>query len=61
MALLELRLVRARNLLSKTALAVKEVGRRSGFEDEHYFCRLFQKKVGVTPTIWRSRAQHARR
>jgi AraC-like DNA-binding protein len=55
--LLELRLVRARNLLSETALTVKEVGRRSGFEDEHYFSRLFRKKVGVTPGLWRSRAQ----
>lgn len=58
--LLELRLVRARNLLSESALTVKEVGRRIGFEDEHYFSRLFHKKVGIAPGLWRARAQKGR-
>lgn len=53
--LLDLRLARARSLLSETSLAVKAVARQSGFEDEHYFCRLFREKVGVTPTQWRER------
>jgi AraC-like DNA-binding protein len=54
---LELRLVRARNLLSQTLLTVKEAARQVGFEDEHYFCRLFRKKTGFTPGQWRAGAQ----
>lgn len=53
--LLELRLARARNLLEQTAGSVKEVARQAGFDDEHYFCRLFKLKLGVTPGQWRSR------
>ena len=58
---LELRLVRARNLLSQTSLTVKEAARKVGFEDEHYFCRLFRKKTGsgisivLTPTMNRTK------
>ena len=54
--LLELRLVRARNLLTQTPLSVKEVSQRAGFEDEHYFCRFFKLKTGMTPVQWRSRS-----
>lgn len=59
--LLELRLVRARNLLSDTPASVKEIATRVGFEDEHYFCRLFRRKTGVTPSHWRTRANRVGR
>jgi AraC-like DNA-binding protein len=55
--LLELRLVRARNLLTQTAQSVKEIAEQVGFEDEHYFCRFFKVKEGMTPGQWRSRSQ----
>jgi AraC-like DNA-binding protein len=55
--LLELRLVRARNLLAQTALSVKQIARQTGCEDEHYFCRLFRRKTGMTPTQWRNRTR----
>ena len=55
--LLELRLVRARNLLTQTAQSVKEIAQRTGFGDEHYFCRFFKLKLGLTPGQWRSRSQ----
>jgi len=54
--LLELRLVRARNLLTQTAQSVKEIAQQVGFEDEHYFCRYFKMKAGMTPGQWRSRS-----
>ncbi len=54
--LLELRLVRARNLLTETSLSVKEISQQTGFEDEHYFCRFFKMKTGLTPGLWRSRS-----
>jgi AraC-like DNA-binding protein len=55
--LLELRLVRARNLLVETELSVKEIAMQTGFEDEHYFSRLFRQKLNVTPTQWRNRSR----
>jgi AraC-like DNA-binding protein len=54
--LLELRLVRARNLLTQTTLCVKEIAQQVGFEDEHYFCRFFKMKTGLTPGQWRLRS-----
>lgn len=56
--LLELRLVRARNLLTQTTQSVKEIAQQSGFEDEHYFCRFFKLKTGLTPGQWRSKSLH---
>ena len=58
--LLELRLVRARNLLTQTAQSVKEIARQAGFEDEHYFCRFFKMKMGLTPGQWRLRSMPKR-
>lgn len=55
--LLELRLVRARNLLAETDLSVKEIAMQTGFEDEHYFSRLFRQKLNLTPGQWRSRSR----
>lgn len=58
--LLEFRLVRARNLLAETELSVKEVALQTGFEDEHYFSRLFRQKLNTTPSQWRSRSRRPR-
>ena len=55
--LLELRLVRARKLLAETKLAVKEIAMQTGFEDEHYFSRLFRRKLNLTPGQFRKRSQ----
>lgn len=54
--LLELRLVRARNLLTQTTKSVKEIAQQAGFDDEHYFCRFFKMKMGLAPGQWRSRS-----
>ncbi|HTV43056.1 MAG TPA: AraC family transcriptional regulator [Candidatus Sulfotelmatobacter sp.] len=53
--LLELRLVRARTLLTETDLPIKEIALQTGFEDELYFSRLFRQKINVTPSQWRNR------
>lgn len=50
---LQLRVGRARTLLSETTLTVKEIAFRCGFESEQYFCRLFRRKTGVSPGEWR--------
>jgi AraC-like DNA-binding protein len=54
--MLELRLVRARNMLAQTTQSVKEIAQQAGFDDEHYFCRFFKTKTGFTPGQWRSRS-----
>ncbi len=49
----EIRLARARTLLSQSTLSIKEIAVRIGFEDTHYFCRTFHQKVGMVPTAFR--------
>lgn len=46
---IDLRLKRAKELLSTTSLRVYEVADRSGFNDVKYFSKLFKKMVGMTP------------
>jgi AraC-like DNA-binding protein len=52
---IQIKVGRARTLLSETALTVKEVAFRCGFESEHYFSRLFKRKSGLAPGEWRRR------
>jgi transcriptional regulator GlxA family with amidase domain len=54
---LELRLVRARNLLAETEYSIKEIATQTGFGDEHYFSRLFRQKLNCTPSEWRARSR----
>ncbi len=58
---LDVRLARARELLLQTTLPTKEIAARVGFADEHYFCRLFHKKIGASPGLWRERARRGKR
>jgi AraC family L-rhamnose operon regulatory protein RhaS len=58
--LLDIRLARARQLLSHGSLSIKEIALRTGFEDANYFSRLFHKKMGVSAGVWRARAQKGR-
>ncbi|HZM01605.1 MAG TPA: AraC family transcriptional regulator [Candidatus Saccharimonadales bacterium] len=53
--LLELRIVHARNLLAASESSVKEIAMQTGFEDEHYFSRLFRQKMAMSPSEWRRR------
>ncbi|MBD3242548.1 MAG: helix-turn-helix domain-containing protein [Chitinivibrionales bacterium] len=46
---IQLRLQRARRLLTSTSWSVDHVARESGFQDPAYFNRLFKKRFGVTP------------
>ena len=51
--LMELRMALARSLLTSSNLSVKDIAIQSGFEDEHYFSRMFRKRCGTTPSSWR--------
>ena len=47
---LELKIMRAKELLLTTQKSIKEIGYELGFESVHYFSRLFKKKTGFKPT-----------
>jgi AraC-like DNA-binding protein len=50
---LELRMTRAKKLLSETRLSVKQISYDLGFDTPFYFSRIFKKKTGYSPTEWR--------
>ena len=56
---LQLRIARARTLLSESTLNVQQTAYQSGFESEQYFCRLFKNKTGLTPGQWREQSRPA--
>lgn len=51
---LQLKIMRAKELLLSTEKSVKEISYELGFDSIHYFSRLFKKKTGKTPTDFRS-------
>jgi AraC-like DNA-binding protein len=51
----KLRIEKARAFLEETDLSAKEIAFATGFNDEHYFNRLFRKLVGVPPLAYRRR------
>ncbi len=52
---LQLRIIRAKELLISTDKSIKEISLELGFQTIHYFSLLFKKKVGMTPTEFRKR------
>lgn len=56
---LQVRLNHAKGLLTQTAMLIHEVAQACGFPDEHYFSRLFRKKTGCSPRVWREQAHLA--
>ena len=47
---LELKILRAKELLRTTEKSIKEVSYELGFQSIHYFSRLFKAKVGTNPS-----------
>lgn len=50
---LHLRLNRAKDLLTSTALHINEIADQTGFESVYYFSKVFKKKNGVSPNAFR--------
>lgn len=50
---LDMKIIRAKELISNTRLSMKEIAFTLGFESIHYFSRLFKSKVGVAPSSFR--------
>ncbi|MFW5844844.1 MAG: helix-turn-helix domain-containing protein [Planctomycetota bacterium] len=52
----ELRLRRAEQLLSRTALPVRAIARHCGFSSANYCAQVFRQLRGCSPRQWRARA-----
>lgn len=57
--ILQVRLERAEALLRSTRLSVTHIANRCGFPDSNYFCVVFRKHYGLTPTQYRAEAHKA--
>jgi transcriptional regulator GlxA family with amidase domain len=51
----DLRLKTAVDILSGENVTVKEAAVRSGIHDVNYFCRLFRKRYGISPGMYKER------
>lgn len=51
--ILELRMQLARQLLIHTNDPIKAIAKVAGYDDEFYFSRLFKKKHGMSPAVYR--------
>jgi two-component system response regulator YesN len=52
-----LRMERAKKLLSEEDRSMKEICMEVGYSDPNYFSRIFKKNTGVTPTEYRERGK----
>lgn len=52
---LELRLQKAKQLLTQSPATVTETAEQCGFSSLYHFCRIFKEKTGLTPTQYAKR------
>ena len=46
---------KAKELLKKPEISVKEAGLQSGYTDPNYFSRIFKKQTDMTPSEYKTR------
>ncbi len=51
--LLGIRIRNACNMLKNKSLSITEIATQCGFNDSNYFCRIFKKNIGMTPSMYR--------
>ncbi len=56
----EIRLDRARTLLTHADLPIKEIAGLCGYRDEYYFSAIFRKRTGSAPGHYRERSRASR-
>ena len=49
----ELRVEKAKELLSDVTINIKEIGQRVGYRDSSYFTKVFKRVTGMTPSEYR--------
>lgn len=54
---LDLRLDKAKELLSQTSTPLSQIALECGFSDQAHFTNTFSRKVGATPRSWRRMAE----
>jgi len=54
---LQIRINKAKKLLSETELSIETIADRLGFSSVYYFSRFFKNKTSLSPTAYRRRAQ----
>ena len=50
---IRLKMQHACDLLATTDLPIAAIAERLGYKNQFYFCRIFKKTIGVTPTAYR--------
>lgn len=53
--LTELRMNRAKLLMARPNLKLRDIAHQVGYQDEFYFSRKFKKEIGVAPTVYMKR------
>jgi len=49
------RIERAKQLLPRPQFSLEVIAALCGFSGANYFCKVFKKETGETPTVWRNR------
>lgn len=52
--LTSLKIGQAKELLKSSTMQIVEIANEVGYDDEHYFSRIFKQKTGMTPTQYRN-------
>ncbi|WP_042163229.1 AraC family transcriptional regulator [Paenibacillus gorillae] len=55
--LIQVRMNKAKELLLTTELTLKDISESVGYADSYYFSRIFKKHEGVSPTLFKEKAQ----
>lgn len=53
--LINLRMEKAKKMLLATTLQISDISREVGYDNEHYFSRIFKQKIGMSPSSFRNK------
>ena len=51
--LINYRIIKAMDLLSKTDLKIEQISLQTGFQDPYYFSKFFKRQTGYSPSLFR--------